>query len=64
MADPATAVHFNLDNVNVWSGVQRAASGKGFGATDWELLQIKENPQWWDSIQFWESNSPAANPFK
>lgn len=52
LSNPNVPVHFNLTDVNVWQGVQRAASGRG-GATDWELLKIKENPQFWDKITFW-----------
>ena len=63
LADPNTPVHFNLNGVDVWPGVQRAASGLG-GPTDWELLQIKQNPQFWDSLQFWKGGQPAPNPFK
>ena len=63
LADPNTTVHFNLDQVDVWPGVTRAASGQG-GPTDWELLQIQQNPQFWDTIQFWKDGAPVANPFK
>ncbi len=63
LADPNRAVHFNLDGVEVWKGVQRASSGRG-GATDWELLQIQQSPQFWNSIQFWKSGQQVANPFK
>lgn len=63
LADPNTQVHFNLDGVDVWPGVSRAASGRG-GPTDWELLQIRQMPESWDSIQFWKGGQPAANPFK
>jgi hypothetical protein len=47
----------------VWRGIQRAASGRG-GATNWELLQIKQNPQIWNTIQFWKRGQPVSNPFK
>jgi hypothetical protein len=63
LADPNTPVHFNLNGVDVWSGVQRAASGGG-GATDWELLQLRQNPQFWDSTTFWKNGQVAPNPFK
>jgi hypothetical protein len=63
LADPKMPVHFNLDGVNPWAGAQQAAAGRG-GPTDWELLQIKQNPQFWDSLRFWEGGKPAANPFK
>ena len=63
LADPNTMVHFNLEGVEVWPGVTRAAAGRG-GATDWELLQVQQNPQWWDTIQFWRGEAHAANPFE
>lgn len=62
LADPNTMVHFNLEGVDVWGGVSRAAAGRG-GATDWELMQIRQNPHWWDTLQFWKGGSPAPNPF-
>ena len=63
LSNPNVHVHFNLTDVNVWQGVQRAASGRG-GATDWELLKIKENPQFWDKITFWNDGKKVDNPFK
>lgn len=64
MSNPNTRVYFNLDGgVDVWGGVQRAASGRG-GPTDWELLLIKENPQWWDRIEWIKDGKSVANPFK
>jgi hypothetical protein len=63
LADPETPVHFNLDGVNVWQGVQRAASGIG-GPTDWELLQIRQNQQFWHNLHFWLDGKPVPNPFK
>jgi hypothetical protein len=63
LADPETPIHFNLNGVNPWLGVSRAAAGRG-GPTDWELLMIQQNPQWWESIQFWENGIPVPNPFQ
>jgi len=63
LADPNTMVHFNLNGVDVWPGVQRAASGLG-GPTDRELLQIQQSPQSWSTLQFWKGGQPVANPFK
>lgn len=63
LADPGTTVHFNLDGLDVWGGVQRAASGRG-GPTDWELFMIQQNPQFWGSIQFWRGGASAQNPFQ
>jgi hypothetical protein len=63
LADPMTPVHFSLDGVDVWNGVSRAAAGRG-GPTDWELLTIRQNPQFWDSLQFWKSGEQVVNPFK
>ena len=63
LADPNTQVHFNLDGVDVWGGISRAAAGRG-GPTDWELLQIYQNPQFQETIQFWKGGQPVANPFQ
>jgi RHS repeat-associated protein len=63
LADPTTQVHFNLDGVDAWQGASRAAAGRG-GPTDWELLTIQQNPQFWESIQFWKGGVPVTNPFK
>jgi len=61
--DPKQKVLFNLDRVDVWSGVSRSASVRG-GATDWELLQIRQNPQTWDTIDFIKDGSKVENPFQ
>jgi len=61
--DPNQKILFNLDGVDVWNGVSRAASGRG-GATDWELLQIRQNPQAWDTIDFILDSAKVENPFK
>ena len=63
ITDPEQKVLFNLDGVDIWSGVSRAASGRG-GATDWELLQIRQNPQSWDTIEFFQGGSRVENPFQ
>jgi len=63
LADPNTMVHVNLDGVDVWQGVSRAAAGRG-GPTDWELLTIQQNPKFWGTIQFWKGGQPVPNPFK
>jgi hypothetical protein len=62
MSNTSNRILFNLKGVDVWGGIQRAASGRG-GATDWELLQIRNNPEWWSRIQFMRDGVPAANPF-
>ncbi len=62
-ADPNTTIVFNLEGVSVWDGLSRAARGAG-GATDWELLQIHQNRQWWHMIEWWDGLKPAANPFQ
>jgi hypothetical protein len=63
LADPNVKVLVNLEGVEVWPGVSRAARGAG-GATDWELLQIQQNPQWWSSIEWWLGGKQVANPFQ
>jgi hypothetical protein len=55
-----------VKNVNVWEGVARASTmtkGK-YGPTDWELLQIKMNPNWWPRIKWIdEYGKEVPNPF-
>jgi len=64
LADPNTEVLVNLDGVDSpWAAVQRVARGGG-GATDWELFQIKTNPEWWDNIKWFENGGEVPNPFK
>ncbi len=61
--DPNQKVLFNLDGVDVWKGIDRSASGRG-GATDWELLQIRQNPQTWNTIDFVKDGAKVENPFQ
>jgi hypothetical protein len=63
MNDPNAKVFFNLDNVDVWSGVTRASSGRG-GATDWELFEIMQNKEWWPRISWFKDGARTANPFE
>ncbi|WP_233585383.1 RHS repeat-associated core domain-containing protein [Corallococcus sp. CA054B] len=64
VSNPSNRVSFNLTGVDSpWQAVTRAASGRG-GATDWELLQIKSNPQWWDRITFFLDGKTVPNPFQ
>lgn len=63
--DPNTQIHVNLDGVDVWGGVQRAARGGTlFGPTDWELLEIKQRPESWGHIQWWKDGKIVENPFQ
>ena len=61
--DPNAEVIFNLDGVDVWKGVSRSSRNAG-GATDWELLQIRSNPEWWSRIKWIKDGVEVANPFK
>lgn len=54
---------FNLDGVKVWDGVSRASRGAG-GATDWELLQVFYNKDWWSKIKWYKDGKAVANPFE
>ena len=63
LADPNTKILFNLEGVEVWPGVSRASRGAG-GATDWELLQIQRNPEWWHTIEWWKGGQQVPNPFQ
>jgi len=61
LADPNQRVLFNLDDVDIWGGIHRSASGRG-GATDWELFQIKLND--FPNLEFWKGGQQVPNPFK
>jgi hypothetical protein len=63
MNDHNAEVVFNPDGVDVWAGVIRASRGAG-GATDWELLQIMQNEDWWSRIKWIEDGVQVANPFQ
>ncbi|WP_237682477.1 polymorphic toxin-type HINT domain-containing protein [Microbacterium sp. B19(2022)] len=61
LSDPNQRVLFNLDGVDVWPGVTRAASGRG-GATDWELFQIRGGS--FPNLEFWRGGVRVGNPFE
>lgn len=63
MNDPQAEVLFNLKGVDVWGGVTRASCGAG-GATDWELLQIMQNEDWWPRITWMKDGVQVPNPFE
>ena len=64
VSNPSNRVSLNLTGVdNPWRAVTRAAAG-GNGATDWELLQIKANSQWWSRIKFFRDGEIVPNPFQ
>jgi hypothetical protein len=63
MNQESTTAHFNLQDVDVWQGVTRAAAGRG-GATDWELLQFRSNPDWLSRTTFYNGQDAVLpNPF-
>ena len=61
LSDPSQRVLFNLDGVDVWAGLTRAAAGKG-GATDWELLQLKYGN--FPNVEFWQGGVKVRSSFK
>ena len=61
--DGNTRFTFNLDGVDVWAGVSRAARGAG-RFTDQELLLIKQNPQFWGRITWIKGGHIVPNPFQ
>ncbi|OKP67424.1 hypothetical protein A3842_28150 [Paenibacillus sp. P3E] len=63
LINPNVQIVFDLTDVNVWAGVTRAARGAG-GPTDWELLQIKNNSQWWNKIKWFIDGIEVPNPFQ
>lgn len=61
--NPNIEIKFNLTGIDSpWASISRAAGGAG-GATDWELLQIKLNPQAWDRIEWFLNGELVPNPF-
>ena len=62
MNEGKAAILFNLDGVQIWAGVSRAASGRG-GMTDKELLLIYQNRHWWGQIEWFRQGVLATNPF-
>ncbi len=61
LSDPDQRVLFNLDGVDVWASVTRAASGRG-GATDWELLQVRSVT--FPKLEFWRGGVRVEDPFR
>ena len=61
LSDPRQRVVFNLDGVDVWSGITRAVSGRG-GPTDWELLQLKTGS--FPNVEYWLGGSRVRSPFE
>jgi hypothetical protein len=61
LSDPHQRVLFNLDGVDVWAGITRAAAGKG-GATDWELLQLRYGE--FPNVEFWQGGVKVRSPFE
>jgi hypothetical protein len=60
--DPDMEIFFNLQGVNVGVGLLRAAS-IGATPTDWELLTIYQNPEWWPRIRWFDGAIVISNPF-
>lgn len=65
MADDANQIKVSLAGVDdPWSSIMRSAKNEG-GAIDWELLQIKQHPEWWKRIEFFDANhNVVSNPFE
>jgi hypothetical protein len=61
--DGQTRFTFNLDGVDVWAGMARAAKGSG-GFTDWELLQIRMAKDSWKRITWMKDGVVVACPFE
>jgi hypothetical protein len=63
MRRESVEVTFRLDGVdNALAAVQRASRGAG-GQTDWELLQIYKNQDWWSRITWTLDGQVVENPF-
>ena len=64
LSEPDMEIVFNLDGIdNLWTSVMRAVS-VGDRATDWELLQIKSNPEVWNRVTWYRNGSIVSNPFE
>ena len=50
MNDPEVLVLFNLKGVDVW-------------ATDWKLLQISQNEEWWPQTEWLKDGQRLPDPF-
>jgi hypothetical protein len=61
--DGQTRFTFNLDGVDVWAGMARAAKGSG-GFTDWELLQLRMAKDSWKRITWMKDGVVVACPFE
>ena len=61
--DGNTRFTFNLDGVDVWRGLARAAKGSG-GMTDWELLQLKMAKDSWGRITWIKDGVVVVCPFE
>lgn len=61
LKDPRKRVLFNLDGIDPWPGVTRAAQGKG-GPTDWELLQAKIHDH--PNLEFWKDGAQVGYSFR
>ena len=63
--DGTTRFTFNLDGVDVWRGVARAARGdKECFMTDWELLQLKMTKEAWNRITWIKDGKVVPCPFE
>ena len=63
LSNPDIEIVFNLTGIDSpWSAIQRASNGTG-RPTEWELLQIYDNPQWWDRITWYNNGEIVPNPF-
>ena len=66
LSDPDTLIYVNLKDVgNVWTAIQRAASGQGT-PMDWELLQLYQHPEWAPRTAWFDGPGRLAstqNPF-
>ena len=68
MADPATEVYWELDDIVVRDAIQSAVvheeSGSLGGSTNWELLQFCRNPEWRLRSRFFRNGVEKPDPFE
>ena len=60
-SDEATEIYWNLTDVEVGPGLTRAAARVG-GATDSELLLMRENPDWLPRCRWFRDGDEVAAP--
>lgn len=59
----AQQILWNVTEVDVYGGLLHASAGIG-GATDWELLEFRKNPPWWERTLWFRDDKQVSNPLE